>query len=120
MFTSFQCLPHTPSSHTIALSVPIADPLPRQLIPVSQPSAIPPETTEQTTTDTEYARLFNERFATIRKQSSRPSSAEAPVADTEEDAEIAWLEQALGGQDEDEVDRIEPTNGGLTIQFGAR
>jgi hypothetical protein len=26
----------------------------------------------------------------------------------------------LGGQGEDEVDQIEPTKGGLTIQFGAR
>jgi hypothetical protein len=111
--TSFQRIPHG------SFRACLLTPLPRQLIPVSQPSAIPPETTEQPTTDTEYARLFNERFATIRKSSSRPSSAEAPAADTEED-EIAWLEQALGGQGEDEVDRIEPTKGGLTIQFGAR
>ncbi|KAF2825286.1 hypothetical protein CC86DRAFT_41279 [Ophiobolus disseminans] len=89
-----------------------------QLIPVSQATAIPPEVAEQlAANDTEYARMFNERFATIRKQPSRPSSAEA--ADAEED-ETAWLEQALGGQGEDEVDQIEPTKGGLTIQFGAR
>jgi hypothetical protein len=85
--------------------------LARQLIPVSQPATIPPEVTEQPTNDTEYARLFNERFATLRKTPSRPSSAED---------EAAWLEQALGGQGEDEVDQIEPTKGGLTIQFGAR
>ena len=92
--------------------------LARQLIPVSQPTAIPPEVTEQTTHDAEYARLFNERFATIRKHPSRPSSSGA-AADAEED-ETAWLEQALGGQGEDEVDQIQPTKGGLTIQFGAR
>jgi hypothetical protein len=91
--------------------------LARQLIPVSQPATIPPEVAEQPTNDAEYARLFNERFATLRKQPSRPSSAGAP--DAEED-EAAWLEQALGGQGEDEVDQIEPTKGGLTIQFGAR
>lgn len=79
---------------------------------------MPPEVTEQPTNDTEYARLFNERFATIRKQPSRPSSSDAAPA-TEED-ETAWLEQALGGQGEDEVDQIEPMKGGLTIQFGAR
>jgi hypothetical protein len=78
---------------------------------------MPPEITEQPANDSEYARLFNERFATLRKQPSRPSSAGA--ADAEED-EAAWLEQALGGQAEDEVDQIEPTKGGLTIQFGAR
>ncbi|KAH7069788.1 hypothetical protein BKA63DRAFT_519560 [Paraphoma chrysanthemicola] len=89
-----------------------------QLIPVSQPTTIPPEVTEQPTNDSEYARLFNERFATLRKHTSRPSSSGAP-ADTEDD-ETAWLEQALGGQAEDEVDRIEPTQGGLTVQFGAR
>jgi hypothetical protein len=94
-------------------------PYARQLIPVSQPSAIPPEVTEQPTNDAEYARLFNERFATIRKPSSRPSSAEAD-ADADADDEATWLEQALGGQGEDEVDQIEPTKGGLTIQFGAR
>ncbi|KAH5397423.1 hypothetical protein HBI47_212980 [Parastagonospora nodorum] len=88
-----------------------------QLIPVSQPATIPPEVSEQPTNDAEYARLFNERFATLRKIPSRPSSADA--ADTEDD-EAAWLEQALGGQGEDEVDQIEPTKGGLTIQFGAR
>jgi hypothetical protein len=92
-------------------------PCARQLIPVSQPATIPPEVTEQPTNDAEYARLFNERFATLRKTPSRPSSADA--ADAEDD-EAAWLEQALGGQGEDEVDQIEPTKGGLTIQFGAR
>lgn len=91
--------------------------LARQLIPVSQTSAIPPEVTEQPANDAEYARLFNERFATLRKQPSRPSSANA--ADAEDD-ETAWLEDALGGQAEDEVDQIEPTKGGLTIQFGAK
>jgi len=57
--------------------------------------------------------MFNERFTTIR------SREEGVVGDTEED-EIAWLERALGGQGEEEVDRIEGTKGGLTIQFGAR
>jgi hypothetical protein len=101
------------------LSFPILTPIPcaRQLIPVSQPATIPPEVTEQPTNDAEYARLFNERFATLRKNPSRPSSADA--ADAEED-EAAWLEQALGGQGEEEVDQIEPMKGGLTIQFGAR
>lgn len=107
------------ATHSLLPSIfsgPVLIPYSRQLIPVSQPTAIPPEVTEPPTNDTEYARLFNERFATIRKQPSRPSSA---GADVEED-ETAWLEQALGGQGEDEVDQIQPTKGGLTIQFGAR
>jgi hypothetical protein len=98
------------------LSGPVLTPYSRQLIPVSQPSAIPTEVSEQPTNDAEYARLFNERFATIRKEPARPSSA---GGDAEED-ETAWLEQALGGQGEDEVDQIQPTKGGLTIQFGTR
>jgi hypothetical protein len=53
----------------------------------------------------------------MRKSGSRPTSASA--ADVEDD-ETAWLEEALGGQGEDEVDQIEPTKGGLTIQFGAK
>jgi hypothetical protein len=86
-----------------------------QLIPVSQPNAISPEV-EQSANEAEYARLFNERFATMRKPASRPASADVDA----DDNETAWLEQALGGQGEDEVDQIEPTKGGLTIQFGAR
>ncbi|KAL5117320.1 hypothetical protein ACEQ8H_004765 [Pleosporales sp. CAS-2024a] len=85
-----------------------------QLIPVSQPAAMPPEVAEQPAHDAEFARLFNERFATLRKSPGPP-----PAADVEED-DAAWLERALGGHGEDEVDRIEPTTGGLTIQFGAR
>ena len=108
-----------PSHRAIAPSVSeMLIPCSRQLIPVSQPTTIPPEVTEQPTNDTEYARLFNERFATIRKHPSRPSSAGAGPADSED--ETTWLEQALGGQGEDEVDQIQPTKGGLTIQFGAR
>jgi hypothetical protein len=52
----------------------------------------------------------------MRKPASRPASADVDA----DDNETAWLEQALGGQGEDEVDQIEPTKGGLTIQFGAR
>jgi hypothetical protein len=91
-------------------------PLRSQLIPVSQPNAMAPEVAEQHANDAEYARLFNERFATMRKPASRPTSADVDG----DDDETAWLEQALGGQGEDEVDHIEPTKGGLTIQFGAR
>lgn len=80
---------------------------------------MPPEVTEQPTEASEYARLFNERFASIRKNVSRPSSAGATPVDNDED-ETTWLERALGGQGEDEVDHIKPTKGGLTIQFGAR
>jgi hypothetical protein len=93
--------------------------LDRQLIPVSYPTTMPPEVTEEPASDTEYARLFNERFATIRKHASRPPSAGDAPADYEEE-ETTWLERALGGQGEDEVDQITPTKGGLTIQFGAR
>lgn len=74
-----------------------------------------PEAPEPPTNNAEYARLFNERFASIRKHTSRPSSAGA-----NDDDEITWLERALGGQDEEDVDQIKPTKGGLTIQFGAR
>ncbi|KAF1912134.1 hypothetical protein BDU57DRAFT_551683 [Ampelomyces quisqualis] len=91
-----------------------------QLIPVSQPPTMPPEVAEQPTNDAEYARLFDERFATLRTQPSRPSSAGAPGAEEDDEDEAAWLDQALGGQAEDDVDQIEPTKGGLTIQFGAR
>jgi hypothetical protein len=75
-----------------------------------------PEDPEPPTNDAEYARLFNERFASIRKHASRPSSS---GGDNDED-EVAWLERALGGQEDDDVDQIKPTKGGLTIQFGAR
>jgi hypothetical protein len=95
----------------------VLTPYSRQLIPVSQPATMAPEVTEQPTNDAEYARLFNERFSNMRKSGSRPTSASA--ADVEDD-ETAWLEEALGGQGEDEVDQIEPTKGGLTIQFGAK
>lgn len=94
-------------------------PCSRQLIPVSQPNLIPPEVTEQPTNDAEYARLFNERFASMRKHVNRPSSAGAGPAQNDED-ETTWLERVLGGQSDEEVDHIKPTKGGLTIQFGAR
>jgi hypothetical protein len=83
-----------------------------QLIPVSQPSAIP-EVTQQPSKNEEYAHLFNERFKSIRKD--RPSSA----GDNEDD-ETTWLENAVGNQGEDELDEIKPANGKLTIQFGQR
>lgn len=83
-----------------------------QLIPVSQPSALP-EVTQQPSKNDEYAHLFNERFKSIRKD--RPSSA----GDNEDD-ETTWLENAVGNQGEDELDEIKPAKGKLTIQFGQR
>jgi hypothetical protein len=106
-----------PSTRAVALS--LYSSLARQLIPVSQPTTMPPEVAEEPASDSEYARLFNERFASIRKIPSRPPTADAAPADTDED-ETAWLERALGGQGENDVDQITPTKGGLTIQFGAR
>jgi hypothetical protein len=85
----------------------------RQLIPVSQPSALP-EVSEQPNKNDEYAHLFNERFKSIRRD-GRPSSA----GGNEED-EITWLEHAVGSQGEDELDQIKPAKGKLTIQFGQR
>lgn len=84
----------------------------RQLIPVSQPSALP-EVTQQPSKNDEYAHLFNERFKSIRTE--RPSSA----GDNEDD-ETTWLENAVGNQGEDELDEIKPAKGQLTIQFGQR
>ncbi|KAL1801241.1 hypothetical protein ACET3X_001583 [Alternaria dauci] len=83
-----------------------------QLIPVSQPSALP-EVTQQPSKNDEYAHLFNERFKSIRTE--RPSSA----GDNEDD-ETTWLENAVGNQGEDELDEIKPAKGQLTIQFGQR
>jgi len=80
---------------------------------------MPPEVAEEPARDSEYARLFDERFASIRKLPSRPPTADDAPADMDDD-ETAWLERALGGQGEDEVDQITPTKGGLTIQFGTR
>ena len=84
----------------------------RQLIPVSQPSALP-EVTEQPSKNDEYAHLFNERFKSIRSQ--RPSSA-----GNDDDDETTWLENAMGNQGEDELEQIKPAKGKLTIQFGQR
>ncbi|KAI4616154.1 uncharacterized protein J4E87_008889 [Alternaria ethzedia] len=83
-----------------------------QLIPVSQPSALP-EVTEQPSKNDEYAHLFNERFKSIRSQ--RPSSA-----GNDDDDETTWLENAMGNQGEDELEQIKPAKGKLTIQFGQR
>lgn len=92
---------------------PSSDVIPyRQLIPVSQPSALP-EVSEQPSKNDEYAHLFNERFKSIRH--GRPASA----GDNEDD-ETTWLENAVGSQGEDELDQIKPANGKLTIQFGQR
>ena len=84
----------------------------RQLIPVSQSSALP-EVTEQPSKNDEYAHLFNERFKSIRSQ--RPSSA-----GNDDDDETTWLENAMGNQGEDELEQIKPAKGKLTIQFGQR
>ena len=84
----------------------------RQLIPVSQPSALP-EVIEQPNKNDEYAHLFNERFKSIRRD-GRPSS----TGDNED--EITWLENAVGNQGEDELEQIKPAKGKLTIQFGQR
>jgi hypothetical protein len=84
----------------------------RQLIPVSQPSALP-EVAEQPSKNDEYAHLFNERFKSLRRD--RPSSA-----GNDEDDETTWLENAVGNQGEDELDQIKPAKGKLTIQFGQR
>lgn len=85
----------------------------RQLIPVSQPSALP-EVTEQPAKNDEYAHLFNERFKSIRRDGRPPSTGD------NEDDETAWLENVVGGQDEDELEQIKPAKGKLTIQFGQR
>lgn len=85
----------------------------RQLIPVSQPNALP-EVTEQPDKHDEYAHLFNERFKSMRKE--RPASA---GAEAHED-ETAWLESVVGNQGEDELEQITPAKGKLTIQFGQR
>ncbi|EDU49497.1 hypothetical protein PtrSN002B_011544 [Pyrenophora tritici-repentis] len=83
-----------------------------QLIPVSQPSALP-EVSEQPKND-EYAHLFNERFKSIRRDGRPPSAG-----DNDED-ETNWLESAVGSQGEEELDQIKPAKGKLTIQFGQR
>ncbi|KAI8931728.1 hypothetical protein NX059_011371 [Plenodomus lindquistii] len=84
-----------------------------QLIPVSQPNALP-EVTEQPAKHDEYAHLFNERFKSVRKSRSAFSDANA------HDDETTWLESVAGNQGEDELEQIKPAKGKLTIQFGQR
>ena len=78
--------------------------------------------------NSEYPRLFNERFPP-KSQSSRPPSAGAGAeadadadADADEDEdEAAWLEHVIGNSNEAEGswERVEPIDSGaLTIQFG--
>ncbi|KAF2848653.1 hypothetical protein T440DRAFT_400732 [Plenodomus tracheiphilus IPT5] len=84
-----------------------------QLIPVSQPTALP-ELLVQPAKHDEYAHLFNERFKSIRRE--RPAAADASAHDDE----TTWLESVVGDQGEDELAQVKPAKGKLTIQFGQR
>lgn len=69
--------------------------------------------------NSEYPRLFNERFP-AKTQTSRPPSAGAnDESDVEED-ESAWLNKVIGNSNEAEGswERVEPIEGALVIQFG--
>ncbi|KAF2124029.1 hypothetical protein P153DRAFT_401566 [Dothidotthia symphoricarpi CBS 119687] len=78
-----------------------------QLIPTHAP-----EVAEQD----EYQRLFNDRFASIRRQ-KKPE--EQKTDDTADESESSWLESVMGeGGEEEEVEKVKKTNGGLTIMFG--
>ncbi|KAF2638652.1 hypothetical protein P280DRAFT_404860 [Massarina eburnea CBS 473.64] len=63
--------------------------------------------------NSEYHRLFSERFPPAQPQSSRPSSAD--------EDEAAWLSNLLGSSNDAEGswERVEPLDSGaLTVQFG--
>ncbi|KAF1952983.1 hypothetical protein CC80DRAFT_596135 [Byssothecium circinans] len=71
--------------------------------------------------NSEYQRLFNERFPPTQAQASRPPSAEAE-ADEDEDT---WLGNIISGPNNNNNDaegsweRVEPLeSGALTVQFG--
>lgn len=89
-------------------------PCARQLIPVSQPNALPDVSEHQAKHD-EYAHLFNERFKSVRRD--RPSSAAGPRAHEDE---TTWLDAVVGNQGDDELEHVTPAKGKLTIQFGHR
>lgn len=87
-----------------------AHPLFSKLIHVSQP-----QYTEDNH-NSEYLRLFNERFPPMNT-ASRPTSAHA---DQDED-EATWLGHAVGSSNDAEGtwERVEPIeSGALTVQFG--
>ncbi|PVI05647.1 hypothetical protein DM02DRAFT_516567 [Periconia macrospinosa] len=67
--------------------------------------------------NSEYHRLFRERFPPTAAQSSRPSSADPEV----EEDEATWLANIIGNSNDAEGswERVEPIDSGaLTIQFG--
>ena len=71
--------------------------------------------TTYTDQNSEYHRLFNERFPPAQAQSSRPPSAEV---DEDEDT---WLSNmvAQSNEAEGEWERVKPLeSGALTVQFG--
>jgi len=84
-----------------------------QLIPVSQPNALP-EVSEHQAKHDEYARLFNERFRSVRR--NRPASASASAPEDE----ASWLESVAGNQGDEQLEHVIPAQGRLTIQFGSR
>jgi hypothetical protein len=88
------------------------------LIPSSKLIHVSQATYTDDNANSEYPRLFNERFPP-KPQTSRPPSAGAE-ADADED-EAAWLGNIIGSSTEAEGswERVEPIgSGALTIQFG--
>jgi hypothetical protein len=90
-----------------------------QLITVAQPATQPDSTDALPVAENvDYAQHFSRRFPSLRgarKGSHAPADADAD-ADLDD---AAWLESALGPDDDDE-DPVKPVQGGLTRQFGAK
>ena len=88
-----------------------------QLITVAQPAAQPDSADALPVAENvDYAQHFSRRFPSLRgarKGSHAPADADADVDDA------AWLESALG-PDDDGDDPVKPVQGGLTRQFGAK
>ena len=103
-----------PHAAAVAPFLPVSlIPCVRQLIPVSQPNALP-EVSEHQAKHDEYARLFNERFRSVRR--NRPASASASAPEDE----ASWLESVAGNQGDEQLEHVIPAQGRLTIQFGSR
>ncbi|KZM20662.1 uncharacterized protein EKO05_0010622 [Ascochyta rabiei] len=84
-----------------------------QLITVVQPTAQPDADQPHVSETTDYAQHFSKRFPSLRGLNKRP----APTEDADVD-EAAWLDSALGGDDDNADDPVKPVQGGLTRQFG--
>lgn len=90
------------------------------LIPSSKLIHVSQITHTDDNANSEYPRLFNERFPP-KAQTSRPPSADAGADSDAEEDEATWLGNIIGSSNDAEGswERVEPIeSGALTIQFG--